>query len=405
MGPLLRLFRFILEIPGAILVSVSQDLDLDAVVIYVRRILHAHPRCPECRKKLGGTIAKHERTWRHLDIMRKRTYVRATVREGHCPNHGRRVERVPWAEPGARHTKAFDLAVASLAQVADKSATSRMFHVSWRTVGRIISRVVAKKLGRKRLDGLTHIGVDETSYMAGHRYITVVVNLLSGRVVWTGPGKSAETLNQFFDLLGTKRSRDIRVVTMDMSEAFFSSAKSHAPQAEVVYDRFHVVKLFLEAVDTVRRDECRSLTGRAREALKGTRFAFLRNPRHLQPKDEEAIRRVGLVNRRLGRLYQLRVEFEQLWTMPDEESARKFAMKWTRSLLLSRLEPVRKFARTLRAHLSGVLGYFRHDRLTNANLEGTNNKIKLLIHRAYGFGNIDSLFAMIHLCCGAITLP
>ena len=259
---------------------------------------------------------------------------------------------MPWAEGAANHTKAFDRQVASLAQVADRSATSRMFKVSWRTVGRMVKRVVDAVLPRNLMDNLTAIGVDETSYKRGHRYLTVVTCLTRGVVIWVGKGKSAETLEGFFKELGPERARKLELVTMDMSEAYENAVKNWAPQADVVFDRFHVVKLLLEAVDELRREECRRLKGEAKEALKKTRYAFLRNPCRYTQKDLEAIERIKATNRKLARVY----------------------------------------------------GFFRHSGITNAVLEGTNNKIKLIIHRSYGFHHLTSLIAMIHLCCSGITL-
>jgi transposase len=314
------------------------------------------------------------------------------------------VEFVPWAFPEARFTKAFDYSVVDLVQVADKTAASRIFRTAWRTVGRMVERVVAKELPVDRFADLTEIGVDETSYKRGHRYLTAVVNLATGRVIWLGEGKSAETLGSFFQELGPDRCKKLELISMDMSGAFKKAIEEHAPHVAIAYDKFHVVKLLLEAIDEVRREEVRAVEGvEARKALKGTRFALLRNPKHRKPKDHDAIKLVQRTNRRLARAYQLRVDIEGLWEIEDPEEARAFLMRWTRSALLSRLDPLRRFARTVRDHLDGILGYFHWGR-TNAKLEGTNNKIKLAIHRAFGFHSVSSLMAMVYLCCGGLDL-
>jgi transposase len=294
--------------------------------------------------------------------------------------------------------------VASLVQVADRSAAARMFGVAWRTVGRMVRRIVDQFLPRDLLDDLEFIGIDETSYKRGHRYITVVTNLLTGLVVWVGKGKSAATLGEFFKALGPERSARIALITMDMSGGYLSAIKQHAPQADIVFDRFHVVKLLLDTIDEIRREECRPLEGEAKKALKKTRFALLRNPKHRTPRDEEAIARVQASNGRLARAYQLRVDFEQLWEIHDEDEAREFLMRWTRNALLSRRQPLRKFASTVRAHMHGILGFMRWAGITNAGLEGMANKIKLCIHKAFGFHSVDALIGMIHLCCSGIRL-
>lgn len=405
MRALRPLFRFLLRVQGAIVLGATVDEGRDRVLIQVRRHGNAKPRCPKCDRVMGGQVRWTECRWRHFDLFSVKCFLVAKIREARCPRHGRRLESVPWAYGRARHTAAFDQRVASLVQVADKTAATRMFDIAWRTVGRMVERVVKALLPGDLLEGLEAIAVDETSYKRGHRYLTVVTDLLTGVVVWAGEGKSAETLGAFFELLGPRRRASISVVCMDMSGAFKKAVQEWLPDADIVYDRFHVVKLLLDAIDEVRREACREAGGAAKKALKDTRFALLRNPKHLQPQDKAAIALVEASNRRLFRAYELRVSFEDLWSLDDEDNARSFLARWTRSALLSRIPALRKFATTVRNHLEGILGFFRYWRQTSGPIEGMNNKIKLAIHRAYGFHSVTALIAMIQLCCGGIRLP
>jgi transposase len=281
-----------------------------------------------------------------------------------------------------------------------------MFRVTWPTVGRVVERVVSRFLPKDRLDDLECIIVDETSYKRDHRYLTVVMDLFTNRVVWLGEGKSEKTLAGFFEELGPERCQKIRLVAMDMSEAFKNAVTAHARNAEIVYDRYHVVKLLLDAIDEIRREEVRKLHGEERTALKNTRYALLRNPkRHLSDKDRDAVNRIRCTNRKLARAYELRCDFEDLWELDHPDDARDFLNNWTRAALLSRREPLRRFARTLRKHVDGILGYFRYWRVTSGPIEGMNNKVKLAIHRAFGFHSIKALMSMVYLCCAGITLP
>lgn len=173
---------------------------------------------------------------------------------------------------------------------------------------------------------------------------------------------------------------------MDMSGAYKKYVEEWVPSADIIYDRFHVVKLLLDAVDEVRREICQELDGVRRKVLKGTRFALLRNPRHRTPRDRKMIRTVVNRNRKLTRTYELRVDFEELWLCRDEHEARCFLMRWTRAALRSRREPLRKFANTVRKYIDGILGFFRWHGQTSGPLEGMNNKTKLLIHRAMALG-------------------
>lgn len=400
------LFRFLLKIQGAVVLGAEILREENAVEIRIKRNGNAKPHCPKHPTiVLSGHYVQREVHWRHYDIMKSRTYLVADLREGRCPKcDGRRIEAVPWAASRSRHTKSFDRRVASLVQVADKTAASRMFNIAWRTVGRMVRRVVKDLLPDDLLDNLTCIGVDETSYKRGHRYITIVTDLISDRVVWVGKGKNSKTLAKFFELLGPVRCSKIELVTMDMSKAYIKAVGEYAKSADIVFDRFHVMKLLLEAVDEVRREECRANPQTDAVALKHTRFALLRNPKHLKPSDEVAIARVQSSNARLTRAYELRVDFENFWTTWKEDDARSFLMRWTRSALLSRRNPLRTFAKTVRTHIEGILGFIRWGGATNSRLEGIANKIKLCIHKAYGFGNVSALMAMVHLCCSGIEI-
>ena len=397
-----RFLRFILRVQGAILLGGDICREEDAIVLQIRRHGNAKPRCPKCRKVLGGKIVSTPRRWRHLDFAGVKSFLTSDIREGRCPKHGRRVERVPWACPAARHTREFDRQVAGLARISDRSATSRIFNVSWVTVGRIVERVVREVLPKDRLAGLRAISIDETSHKRGHRYLTIVSCLRTRRVVWMGRGKSSDTLRSFFEELGSERAKKLEVAAMDMSEAYKGVVEEYAPQADIVFDRFHVVKLLLDAIDEVRREECRKLEGAERTSLKNTRFALLRNPRYLSPRDKEAIARIQSTNRRLFRAYELREDFEELWRLTSEGEAQEFLQKWTRAALLSRIEPLRRFAKTMRKHAKHILGFFRQNGVTSSLSEGLNNKIKLVIHRAFGFADISALMSMVYLCCGPI---
>ncbi len=404
MRELQRFFRFLVRLQGVVVVDGGFDRESDTIWIQIRRHGNAKPRCVTCNRVLGGTILNVEASWRHLDLMGVHTYLVSSVREGHCPVHGRRHERVPWAAPRAEFSREFDRQVALLTQVSTKEAVRRMFHVTWRTVGRMVERVVDLHLPKNRFQGVRAIGVDETSYKRNHRYLTVVSCLATGRVLWVGEGKSAETFSEFFEEFGKQRCKKLELIAMDMSAAFAKAIKDHAPQADIVFDRFHIVKLLLDAIDEIRRDEVYKTKGEAGEALKGSRHALFRNPRHLRPRDVDKIEQVQRANGRLSRAWERRVELEQFWEFDDEDEAREYLMRWTRSALLSQIEPLRRFAKTIRKHMNGILGFIRHGGKTNAALEGMNNKIKMIIHRAFGFRSVQALIAMVHLCCSGIVL-
>jgi transposase len=402
---LVAFLRHVLNLQAVVVESARFDRRNGGAIIRVRRRRNTKPRCAQHRLVLGGKIELKTHMWRHLDFANCRIYIESEVREGRCERcDGRRLEAVPWAAYRAKHTKTFDRWVARLVQLTDKSAVSLLAGVAWRTIGDIVKRVVDELGPKDLMDDLVGITVDEVSHKRGHRYLTVITSLESGNAVWTGEGKGAATLLRFFDELGPERTAKLQVIAMDMNGGYVKAVKERATNAEIIYDRFHIVKLLLDAVDTVRRSECANLEGDERKALKDTRFALLRNPKHLKRKDRLAIARVEATNRRLTRAYELRVDFEQFWGITDEDEGREFLMNWTRSALLSRQQPLRKFATTIRGHIDGVLGFIRWCGITSGQAEGMNNKIKLLIHRAFGFKSAAAVMAMITLCCSGIVL-
>jgi transposase len=191
---------------------------------------------------------------------------------------------------------------------------------------------------------------------------------------------------------------------MDMGEAYEASVRAHALQAETVFDRFHVVQLILSAIHDVRREEVRLVQEPARKALERTRLALLRNPKRRTPRREDAIRRVAARNRRIARAYQLRVDLEDPWGCGNEEGAREFLARWTRSALLSPKRPLRWMATTVRRYQHGIPGFSRWRGTTHAVLEGTAREIKLAIQRAYGFHSVEALMAMVYLCSGGLRV-
>ena len=210
------------------------------------------PRCSGCHCRVRAVHDRYEgRRWRHLDVGPFRVWLRYGLRRVRCPRCGVCVELVPWAESQSWFTYDFEEHVAYLAQRADKTTLSTLMRVAWRTVGAIIERVLPRHQSGDRLDGLTHIGVDELSYRRHHEYVTVIVDHMRGGVVWASPGKNAETFKAFFKELGKERCAQLEAVTLDMSAAYLKAVTEESPQARIIFDRFHVQRLAHAALDAV----------------------------------------------------------------------------------------------------------------------------------------------------------
>ena len=363
------------------------------------------PRCSECFCKVRKVYDRRaERRWRHLNLAAMKLHLRYDLRRVDCPRCGVVVELVPWAEKGSWFTYEFEDTTAYLLQQQNTSAVAETMKISWPTVGSIARRVIARIQDGDDLDGLTIIGIDELSYRRHHEYVTVVVDHVRRRVVWAHRGKNAATVKKFFDDLGPERTARIEVVTIDMSAAYIKAVTEAAPNARIVFDRFHVQRLAHDALDKVRREQVATLVDpKARRALKGTRFALHKYPWNLTLLEGQKVAEVERVNKPLYRAYLLKETLAAILDRSQINVARRKLGEWVDWATRSRLTPFIKLARTIKKHTEGILGYVQ-TRLSNGLVEGLNGKIRTLTRRAYGFHSASSLIALIFLCCSGITL-
>lgn len=363
-----------------------------------------HGRCSGCGERCPGYDRDRGRRWRHLDVAGMLLHLRYDIRRVKCPRCGVKVEQVPWAETGAWFTRPFEDHVGCLTQRCDKTTVSDLMRVGWETVGNILQRVVARRQVGDELDGLTHIGVDELSYRRHHEYITIVVDHTRKRIVWAKRGKNAETLEAFFDELGPERCTKLQAVTIDMSAAYIKAVADRAPQATLVFDRFHVQRLVQDAVDEVRRDEVRAASSEeCRKDLKGTRWPLLKSFWNLSLFDTARLSSLQRDNKRLYRAYLLKEAWVGVLDCRDEWRARQKLDEWIRWARRSRLEPLKRVAATIRAHADGILAYVRSG-LSNGRTEALNGKARTITRRSYGFHSAHGLIALLKLCCSGIHL-
>jgi transposase len=400
-------FKRLLRLPGASVADVTFGAQAVIVTVRLRRRRRV---CAGCGQT-GRHLQIHDRRvkrWRHLDLGASRCMIECELRLLRCRDCGVQMEPVPWARPGAQHTRDFEDVVAWLAQQMARTPICGLLRVGWDTVGRIVARVVADQLDERRLEGLVLIGVDEISYRRHHRYLTSVADHRTGAIVWCAPGRNSATLQAFFDELGPRKD-SIRAVSIDMSGEYQRAIRAAVPQAEICFDPFHVVRLASRATDQVRRDEWnaheRSHTPAGRW-VKGTRWSLLKAPERQSVGQLATLWEVQNENRRLYRAFLLREELRLLYHLPDPRLAPAHLDAWLAWASRSRLRPFVRLARTLREHRDGILAAIRLG-LSNGRLEGLNSKIRLISHRSFGFHSADALIALVYLCCTGIdiTLP
>jgi transposase len=351
-------FNRMLCLSGASVIDVSFGAEGVIVTVRLRRRRRV---CSGCGQ-LGGSIhGRRVKRWRHLDLGSNRCVIECELRRLCCPGCGARFEAVPWARPGSRYTRDFEDVVAWLAQQMAKKPIAGLLRIAWDTVGRIVERVVADHLDEERLQGLVAIGVDEISYRRHHRYLTSVVDHRSGAIVWCSPGRNAQTLQGFFDLLGERR-HSIKAVSIDMSGGYEKAITQSLPGAEVCFDPFHVVQLAQRAVDQVRRDEWnaheRSHTPTGKW-IKGTRWSLLKAPEKQTTKQLALLAEVQSANRSLYRAFLLKEELRLLYQLENPRSAPEHLDTWLAWASRSKLHPFVKLARTIRLHRHGILAAIR----------------------------------------------
>jgi transposase len=362
------------------------------------------PRCGNCGCKVYDIYDCRKRRWRHLDCGGMKTELRYAVRRVDCPRCGVTTELVPWARHASNFTDAFEQTTAFLAQACAQTVVSDMMRVAWRTVGAIIRRVVDRLAPSDRLAGLTHIGVDELSYRKHHEYVTIVVDHVTGNVVWAHAGKNADTLCKFFAELGKERCALLKAVTIDMSGSYRAAAEEHAINADIIFDRFHVQRLAHDALDEVRRAEVRAIEDpEGRRALKHSRFALQKNPWNLTAIEHGKLVEVQRTNRTLYRAYLLKESLAAILDRRQWHVAETKIVEWISWATHSGMAPFAKAARTIARHLDGILAYIASG-LSNGRSEGLNGKARTITRRSYGFHDSSSLIGMLFLCCSGIIL-
>lgn len=299
---------------------------------------------------------------------------------------------VGFAEPRSRHTKSFARYVLELSRLTTIKDVAHHLGISWDVVKEIQKQDLKRRFSRPKLKHLRQIAIDEISIGRGHRYVTLVLDLESGAVVHVGEGKGGDALTAFWKRLRSSGAK-IDAVASDMSPAYVEAVLTNLPEATLVFDRFHVMKLFNDKLSNLRRELYRETTDQMHKAvLKGTRWLLLKRPEHLDPlrnerkRLEEALR----LNQPLATAYYLKEDLAEVWEQEDREAAEVFLLDWILQAETSGIRMLIQFAKTLRIHAQGILNYYDYP-ITTGPLEGTNNKIKTMKRQAYGFRDQEFL--------------
>ena len=374
--------------------------------VHIDRLGSRLLRCGVCGKRCREVHdIRKQREWRDLSMRKLPLKLLYRPRRLECPRCGVRVEEFPWAEPWARVTTALSNAVAVLARELSWKGTAREYGLNWKSVATIVKRAVQYGLKHRARPPVHAIGIDEVSRRKGQVYLTVVYDLERRVLLWVGDDRTEEAVRPFFTAeMGKRRCQTLRVVCMDMWAPYAKLVRDHAVNAQILFDRFHIVKHLSDAVDAARRELWRQLTSQEKVEVKGTRWLLLKNPWNLTNDQKERLSTLVRWNSPLVRAWYLKESFQLFWGYRQPWRAKQHLLKWINSAMRSRLEPFKKFARMLRSHLDGVLAWTK-TRLSNGAVEGMNNKIKSISHRSFGFRSAANFIAAIYHCCARLPLP
>ena len=397
-------------------------------------------QCPRCEfsTRARKDTRQVDSVWRHLDLGVWRLEIHCRRRRLRCPRHGVLAEGVPFARHRVGFTRDFECLVAWLAARVDKSAICRLLRVDWDTVGRIITRVCADELDPDRIAELYDIGVDEVSWKRQHNYLTLVADHRAGKIVWGCPGAGEKAADRFFAELDpespraapptgdaslsareqhaaaepeppvAERAGQLAAISLDMGAGYAAAARWHAPQAVICIDPFHVVQGANKALDEVRRGYWNELRAagdqQAARRFKDARWSLLKTPAKLTDKQALTLARIKAAGGEVWRAYTLKEATRGIFapglTVEDVES---LIDRLLSRLARSRLEPLIRLGKTIRKHRAGILAAVRLG-INQGRTEALNNKVRLIVRRAYGFHTAQAALALVMLTCGPITL-
>jgi transposase len=404
-----KVWARLLGVEKTVIEGIVYDEEADAVVACVRPARGQRLRCGICQRRCGRYDAgEGRRQWRTLDVGELKAYLEADAPRVSCPEHGVVVCHVPWARHGAGHTRAFDDQVAWLAVHTSRTAVTEVMRIAWRTVGAICARVAAER--RAAIDpfaNLRRIGIDEISYKRGHRYITIVVDHDTGRLIWARPGHDEATLAAFLELLGPERCRQIAFVSCDQAEWIDRIVARYCPQAIRCADPFHVVRWATDALDQVRRATWNAArrSGQVRHAqqLKRARYALWKAPENLTARQRGHLAQIQRTNRTLYRAYLLKEQLREVFRHRGRQALLLLEawLSWARRC---RIPSFIELAKRIAKHRGQIEATLIHG-LSNALVESVNTRIRLLTRLAFGFRNPEALIGLAMLKLGGYCPP
>ena len=361
--------------------------------------------CPECGRELGVYDHQAERVWRHLDSCQFLTYLHARAPRVSCPEHGVRQVTLPWAQAGSRFTNLFEVLAVDVLLAANVKKAAAILRITWDEAWHLMERAVIRGRAAKGSEMPRQMGIDEKAIAKGHRYMTLVCDLKEATVEYIGEDRKETSLGAYFDAFPEQSREKIEAISLDMWPAYISACRDKVPGAEgkMVFDRFHIMRHVVDAVDKVRKQEHKALTEVGDDTLTKSKYLWLTNPENMTDQARERFAELKNVELKTGRAWALKEALRQLWSYTSAAWATKFWKRWYFWATHSRLGPMIEAAKLIARHLQNVLTYFTH-RITNAVAEGLNSKIATVQKRASGYRNPNNFKIAVYFHCGGLNL-
>jgi transposase len=373
--------------------------------IYVDHERDIQVKCPECEEFYGLYDHAPERVYRHLNTCQMATYIHVRLPRVNCPRHGVKQIDSEFGENGSDMTFAFESFVIRVAQECSIEAVGRLCGLSWDRGWNALERAVARGRARKVHRVPVRMGVDEKSIARGHRYESLVYDLDAGTVEYVCDDRGQESLESYYRKFSKEELAGVEAVAMDMWDPYIAATKAHVPEAgkKIVFDRFHVMRQVLDAVDKVRKGEHKELSERGEQVLKGTKYLWLWSEENIPEWRREEFDAIRAKDLRICRAWSIKENLRHLWDYRYQAHMRKYFKRWYFWATHSRLEPIKKAANTLKVHLDNIVTYARH-RITNALGESINAKIEKVKRLACGFRNRSHYRTAIYFHCSGLDL-
>ena len=383
---------------------VELQLEQGEVHIYLEHRAGVRWPCSACEQEVALYDHQAERRWRHLDTCQYRTIVHAAPPRSDCPEHGVRVVKLPWAEACGRFTLLFERLAMDWLRGASQQTVAKLLQLSWDEVHAIMDRAVERGLRRRPAEPLAYLGLDEKSFRKGHDYVTLVNDLEGSRVLHVADDRKQESLDGFWRTLSAEQLQSIRGIALDMWDPYVASVRLHVPGADekMVFDKFHIAGHLGHAVDKVRRGENKRLQAAGDRRLVGTKYAWLRHPKHFDRRGWREFQTLRRSKLKTARAWALKETAMELFDYRYEGVFRKQFDRWYYWATHSRLRPMIDKAKMLRRRFRNIVTYLKH-RITNAASESLNAKIQWVRYMARGFRNKVNYKTAIYFHCGGLA--